>query len=108
MSEPHTLNWVDPTAFDVTGAPPAPLTPADLAAVSILIDSLPEVRVPITEGQTTLDLTTLPVYATLAPGKHSLTMAVVSTGGTVGDYSTPAATFLVDGKPAAPTAVTVV
>ena len=108
MSEPHTLNWVDPTAYDVPAGTVSPaLTPDELSAVSVIIDALPAVQVPITVGQTTLDLTTLAEYATLAPGQHTVSIAVVTTGGTVGDYSTPASTFLVDGKPLAPTGVNI-
>ena len=109
---PHTLQFVPPTAYDVPAGTTSPaLDPAkDLAGLEIQLDGQPAVAVPFTfvdAGPNQFDMSALAPVQALAPGQHTVTTAVVTVGGTVGDFSA-AATFPVDGKPLAPPAVGVV
>jgi len=98
VTNPHVLEWTNPTlntdntAFDAANA---------MVGVTVYIDSLPAVSVPIGYANT-LNLEMVSTFTSLPTGNHTLGLAVVAQGGTVGIESSTI-TFLRESTPAAPT-----
>lgn len=106
IQNPKTLNWANPaTALNLAGQSVAWAAATDQAAVSLVFDAAAPVQVPVAAGSTSLDLTKVASYMTLANGQHTVTVSEVTDEGIVGGASAPV-TFLVGTVPAQPTAVT--
>lgn len=107
VQNPKTLSWVNPTtATNLAGSSVAWSPATDQSAVQLVIDGGAPVQVAVPAGSTSLSLTSVPAYMTLANGAHTITVAEVTDEGAIGGAST-SVSFLVATIPAAPTAVSV-
>jgi hypothetical protein len=101
MANAHTLSWVNPT----TNTDGSPFAQSDSAGYELAFDGTPAVSIPLTYG-TSFDMSTLAAYEALSTGTHTVTLAIVNTGGNASAPSN-AASFSIVATPNAPTQLAV-